>query len=183
MSSPGDWFSFSGWPTLSVLMGWGATQIQSAEQLRVCSDNYGGKTHRNCTHAHGHIKPPSDEKASGDWNGDQVISSRPNEILDHFPVGCARKLDGPDDIARIAAYKNDSSRFNRYIGSRPDSDSHIRGRQCWCVVHAVADHCYALAACLKILNCHCLVGGENIGCDLISPATPSNGSGNRPSIS
>src|SRR5260221_9424111 len=173
MSSPGDWFSFSGWPTLSVLMGWGATQIQSAEQLRVCSDNYGGKTHRNCTHAHGHIKPPSDEKASGDWNGDQVISSRPNEILDHFPVGCARKLDGPDDIARIAAYKNDSSRFNRYIGSRPDSDSHICGRQCWCVVHAVADRSDPPTARRTILHSHCRGGGGHCARQLTAPRYPS----------
>ncbi len=66
-----------------------ASQIQSAKQLGVCSHDDGGSTHRDGAHTHGEIDPPADEKTSGDRYGDQIISCRPNEILDHLSVSSA----------------------------------------------------------------------------------------------
>src|SRR5260370_3399613 len=53
-----------------------ALQLESAKQLGICSHNYRRETHRDCTDTHGEIESPADEKAPGDRNGDQVVSSR-----------------------------------------------------------------------------------------------------------
>src|SRR5712692_599009 len=139
-----------------------ALQIQSAKQLRVCSHDDGRNAHRHCTHTHGEINPPADEKTSRNWNGNQVIPGRPNEILDHLSVGSARKLDCRDHVARVTTHEYDSGGFNRYVGSSTDCHSHACGRQRGCVVHAVTYHCDLLTAGLKALHRRSLVSGENL---------------------
>src|SRR6266481_1772952 len=148
-----------------------ALQLQYAKQLSVRSYDDGGQAHRDCAHTHGEIKPPADEKTSRDWNGHQVISGRPNEILDHFFVSSAGKLDCRDNVARVTTHEYDSGGFNRYVGARTYCDSYIGRRQRWCVVHAVTYHCDLLAAGLKALYRRSLVSGEDLGCDLIDSDT------------
>src|SRR5216684_1113959 len=109
-----------------------ALQLQYAKQLSVRSYDNGGQAHRDCAHTHGEIKPPADEKTSRDWNGYQVISGRPNEILDHFFVSSAGKLDCRDNVARVTTHEYDSGGFNRYVGARTYCDSYIGRRQRWC---------------------------------------------------
>ena len=66
-----------------------APQLQSAKQLRVCSNDDGRSAHRHGTDAHGEIKPPTDQKTSRNRNGEHVVGGRPNEILDHLSVTSA----------------------------------------------------------------------------------------------
>jgi hypothetical protein len=65
------------------------SQVQSAKQLGVYSHDDGRGTHRDGAHTHGEIDRPADEKTPGDRNGNQIISCRPNEILDHLSVSSA----------------------------------------------------------------------------------------------
>ena len=66
-----------------------ALQFEAAKQLGIRSNNDGRKTHCYRAHAHGEVEPGPDEKTSRNGNGDQVIRCRPDEILDHLPVGRA----------------------------------------------------------------------------------------------
>jgi hypothetical protein len=65
-------------------------QLQSPKQLRIHRHDHSRSAHGDRTDAHGQINSPPDEKASCDRNGDNVISSGPNQILDHLSVGSAR---------------------------------------------------------------------------------------------
>ncbi len=68
-----------------------ALQFEAAKQLGICSNNDGRKTHCYRAHALQEDDPESrpDEKTSRNGNGDEVIRCRPDEILDHLPVGRA----------------------------------------------------------------------------------------------
>jgi len=67
-----------------------ALQFQPAKQLCIRSHNDGREAHRHCTHTHGQIDSPGDEKTSCDRDGDQIIGCGPNEILNHLSVGSPR---------------------------------------------------------------------------------------------
>jgi len=76
----------------------------------------------------------------------------PAKILDHIPVGGAREVNGADDIARIAAHKDDAGGLHGDIRSCTDRDANICGGERRCIVHAIANHCDTLASPLKTLD-------------------------------
>src|SRR5438128_1308438 len=59
-------------------------QFQAAQELRVHRHDDRRHAHGDRPHAHGQIQSPADKNPGSYRYGNQVVSRRPNEILNHF---------------------------------------------------------------------------------------------------
>src|SRR5215813_9684098 len=135
-------------------------QFQATKELCVDRYDHGREVHRQRTYAHGECNSPVDKGSSRCWDSNHVIRSRPYEILHHFSIAGPRQSDRADNVARVAAHKDDPSRLHGDICAGADGNSDVRRGKRRCIVHTVADHCHFLAAGLKALDCRCLVAGS-----------------------
>jgi hypothetical protein len=158
-------------------------KFQASKQLRICGHDDRGSAHREGTHRHRKIKSPANEQTCRDRDGDYVIRGRPNEILDHLPVGCARQLDCSNHIARIVTRENDTSGLYRHIGSRAHCNPDISRCQRRRVIHSVPDHRDVFSTRLKAFYGRGFVCGKNFGRDLIYSDALGDRTGNRVRIS
>src|SRR5712692_7860442 len=97
-----------------------------------------------------HQRPSADQLPNGEIVRQRResrlgVSVGPDKLLDHLPVGSARKLNLTDDIARVAPPKDDAGRFYSNVGAGVDRDADVWSGECRSIVRAVADHGDALA--------------------------------------
>ena len=59
----------------------------ATQQLSIHRDDDGAEGHQYGADSGGHHDPPGRQHAGGEGNGDDVVTGRPPQILDHLPVG------------------------------------------------------------------------------------------------
>jgi len=98
--------------------------------------------------------------------------------LPNLGVGAARDVDGVGHQRRVAAHQRDAGRMHGHVGAGGHGNAHIRGGQRRRVVDAVAHHCHASAALIKLIlePCHDggLVFGQDLGMHDVNAELPGN---------
>jgi hypothetical protein len=98
-------------------------EVEAAQELGV-----GGHDRGRCAHCYrsscGRKADSGEgERAGGDWDGQQVVASGPDEVLDHLDVGGCGQVDDPGNTSWVARDQHHTRGFDGDVRAGADGNS------------------------------------------------------------
>ena len=126
----------------------GRVQINPAQQLSVKRHHNRRQRHQHRSSSRGKQNAARGEHAGGQGHGQDVVTGRPDEVLDHLAVAGLRELNHRQYCPGIITGQDHSGGFHCHIRAGPDGDADLGAGQGRGVVDTVADHGHAQATLL-----------------------------------
>src|SRR5215468_10500264 len=154
----------------------GPWYMRAAKPQRVRHDGYRTERHGN-SREHG-IEQDAKRRVQetrGNWNTNDVVDKRPEEVLFDRTHGAVRQIHGRRNPTYIAAHQGDIGCLHGHIGTGANGNTHVGPRQGRGVVDAVAYHGNAFACGLQLLDLAAFFFWQDLGEHVANPQFPTNG--------
>src|SRR5918998_1405350 len=168
--------------------------LHPAQPEGVAHDGNGGERHRYCRREYGIQKAVLAEQGlqrlrdgaareeriqetGGDRDERDVVGEGPEQVLLDVPYRRLREGYRPRHPAHVAGDQGQVRGLDRHVRAGADGDAHVRLRQGWGVVDAVADHADPLAVRLQPLYLGGLVLRQDLGEDPVYAELAGDGPG------